>query len=39
MTRKMYCGFAILILLIGTVAVFVIQHEMAENRELKDQLV
>lgn len=39
MTRKMYWGLAILILLIGTAAVFVIQHEMVENRELKDQLV
>ena len=38
MTRKMYWGVAILILLIGTAAVFIIQHELAENRKLKDQL-
>ena len=38
MTRKMYWGFAILILLMGTAAVFIIMHKIAENRELKDQL-
>ncbi len=38
MTRKMYWGIVILILLIGTAAVFIIMHEIAENRELKDQL-
>lgn len=34
MTRRMYWGFAILILLLGTAAVFIIQHERAENRQL-----
>ena len=38
MIRKMYWGFAILILLIGIAAVFIIQHEISENRELKDKL-
>ena len=34
MNRKMYWGVALLILLIGTAAVFVILHELAENRQL-----
>lgn len=38
MTRKMYWGLAFLILLLGAAAVFIIQHEIAENRELKKQL-
>ncbi len=38
MKRKMYWGVALLILLLGTAAVFVIQHEVAENSELNDQL-
>lgn len=38
MTRKMYRGVAILILLIGTAAVFVIMHEIAANRELNKDL-
>lgn len=38
MNRKMYWGVAILIVLLGTAAVFVIMHEVAENRDLKDQL-
>ncbi len=38
MKRKMYWGVAILILLLGTVAVFIIQHELAENSKLNDQL-
>lgn len=36
MTRRMYWGVAILILLLGTAAVFII--EIAENRQLKEQL-
>ncbi len=38
MNRKMYWGVAILILLIGTAAVFIIQHEQAENSKLEVQL-
>ena len=38
MNRKMYWGVAILILLIGTAAVFIIQHELAVNRTLNEQL-
>ncbi len=34
MTRKMYWGIAILILLLGTAAVYIIMHEIADNRDL-----
>lgn len=34
MKRKMYWGVALLILLIGTAAVFIIQHELADHRQL-----
>ena len=38
MTRRMYWRIAILILLLGTAAVFIIKHEMSENHGLKGQL-
>lgn len=38
MNRKMYWGVAILILLLGTAAVFIIVHELAEHHELNVQL-
>ncbi len=38
MNRRMYWGVAILILLIGTAAVFIIQHKLAENSKLNVQL-
>ena len=34
MTRKMYWGITILILLLGTAAVYIIMHEIADNRDL-----
>ena len=34
MTRKMYWGIATLILLLGTAAVYIIMHEIADNRDL-----
>ena len=37
MNRKMYWGVAILILLIGTAAVFIIQHELADHRQLAEE--
>lgn len=39
MTRRMSWGFAILILLLGTAAVFIVIHESAENRKLTKLLV
>ncbi len=38
MRTKVYWGLGVLILLLGAAAVFIIQHEIAENRELKKQL-
>ena len=38
MKRRMYWGVAILILLIGTAAVFIIQQELAENSKLNERL-
>ena len=38
MKSRMKWGVAILILLLGAAVVFIIQHEIAENRELKEQL-
>ena len=38
MTRRMYWGITILILLLGSAAVFIIVNERAENSKLNDQL-
>ncbi len=38
MKRKMYWGVTILIILLGTAAMFIIMHELAENRPLKVQV-
>ena len=38
MTRRMYWGVAILILLLGTAAVFIIVNERPENSKLNVQL-
>lgn len=38
MTRRVYWGIAILILLFGTTVTFIIQQEITENRELEKQL-
>lgn len=38
MTRRVYWGVAILIILLGIVSVFIIQHEHVKNSKLQDQL-